>query len=57
MISRAVLGLGLSLTSKIIDSYNGKIWVEDRIKGDYTKGGNFVILIPEAGKNNIECNL
>ena len=42
------LGLGLSLTSKIIHSYNGKIWVEDRIRGDYAKGSNFVILIPEA---------
>ncbi|MEE9376898.1 MAG: hybrid sensor histidine kinase/response regulator [Candidatus Lokiarchaeia archaeon] len=46
---RGGLGLGLSLTSKIIESYNGKIWVEDRIKGDYTKGSNFVILIPEVG--------
>ena len=46
---RGGLGLGLSLASKIIESYNGKIWVEDRIKGDYTKGSNFVILIPEVG--------
>ena len=31
---------------KIIDSYEGKIWVEDRVKGDYRKGCNFIILIP-----------
>jgi len=28
--------------------YNGKIWIEDRIKGDYSKGSNVVALIPEA---------
>lgn len=42
------MGLGLSLVKKIINSYNGKIWVEDRIKGDYTKGSNFILLIPRA---------
>ncbi len=42
------LGLGLLLVYKIILSYNGKIWIEDRIEGDYTKGSNFVILIPEV---------
>ena len=42
------MGLGLSLVKKIIDTYNGKIWVEDRIKGDYKKGSNFILLIPEV---------
>ena len=42
------MGLGLSLVSKILSIFNGKIWVEDKIKGDYTKGSNFIILIPEA---------
>ncbi len=42
------LGLGLSLVKKIIDSFEGKIWVEDRIKEDYKKGSNFVALIPEV---------
>ncbi len=42
------LGLGLSLTSKIIESYQGKIWIESRIKGDYSKGSNFIVLIPEV---------
>ncbi len=40
------MGLGLSLVKKIIDIYSGKIWVEDRVKGDYKQGSNFVILIP-----------
>lgn len=42
------MGIGLSLVKKIIDSYNGKIWVEDKVKGHYSKGSNFILLIPEA---------
>ena len=41
------MGLGLSIVKKVIESYNGRIWVEDRVKGDYSKGSNFIILIPE----------
>jgi len=44
------LGLGLSLVSKIIESYKGRIWMEDRIEGDYSQGSNFVILIPASGE-------
>ncbi|MFX1313991.1 MAG: ATP-binding protein [Promethearchaeota archaeon] len=40
------MGLGLSLVKKIIDSYNGDIWVEDVVNGDYKKGSNFTVLIP-----------
>ena len=37
--------------------FKGEIWVEDKIKGDYTKGSNFIILVPEVVKNdnNISC--
>jgi len=41
------MGFGLSLVKKIIERYKGKIWVEDRIKGDYQKGSIFTILIPK----------
>lgn len=40
------MGFGLTLVKKIIESYEGSIGVEDRIKGDYSQGSNFVILIP-----------
>ncbi len=42
------MGLGLSLVYKIIESYGGKIWVENKIEGDYTQGSKFVLLIPQA---------
>ncbi|MFX1420417.1 MAG: ATP-binding protein [Promethearchaeota archaeon] len=42
------MGIGLSLVKKIIESYNGKIWVENRINNDYSQGSNFVVEIPEA---------
>jgi len=42
------MGIGLSLVAKLIDLYGGKISVEDRIKGDFTQGSNFILLIPET---------
>ncbi|MBD3211345.1 MAG: hypothetical protein GF311_01965, partial [Candidatus Lokiarchaeota archaeon] len=40
------MGLGLTLVNKIIESFNGDIWVEDRIKGDYSKGSIFHLCLP-----------
>ncbi|MFX1239120.1 MAG: PAS domain S-box protein [Promethearchaeota archaeon] len=40
------IGFGLLLTKKIVELFCGKIWVEDRIKGDHSKGSNFIILLP-----------
>ncbi|MFW9971246.1 MAG: ATP-binding protein [Candidatus Odinarchaeota archaeon] len=42
------MGIGLSLVKKIIESFNGKISVENRIKKDYGQGSNFIVEIPEA---------
>ncbi len=39
------IGLGLLLVSEVIQSFNGEVWVEDRVKGDYKKGSRFVILL------------
>ena len=42
------LGIGLSLVKKIIEGYKGRIWVENRVPEDYSKGSNFILLIPKA---------
>lgn len=42
------LGLGLSLVKKIIENYNGKIWIEDKVRGEHSKGTNIVLLIPKG---------
>jgi len=42
------MGLGLSLVTKIIKNMDGKIWIEDRVDGDHSKGSNFILLIPEV---------
>ena len=39
-------GLGLYLVKTLVEDYNGKIWVEDRVPGDHTKGTKFVITLP-----------
>ena len=40
------IGLGLSLVKEILERYEGKIWIGDKIKGDYQQGSNFMVLIP-----------
>ena len=39
-------GMGLTLVKRIVDRYNGKIVIEDRVPGDYTKGACFMLYIP-----------
>ncbi len=46
-ISKRSMGLGLSLVKKIVEKFDGKIWVEDRVKGDFSKGGNFIVMLRE----------
>jgi len=42
------MGIGLSLVKKVVEQYKGQIWVEDKVKGDYSKGSSFILLIPES---------
>lgn len=43
------MGLGLILTKKILEVHNGKIRVQNRIKGEYQKGSNFIVFLPLLG--------
>jgi len=42
------IGLGLLLVNEVIGNLSGKVWVEDKVQGDHTKGSNVIVLIPEA---------
>ncbi len=41
------LGFGLTLVKKILESYQGKVLVEDRVYRDPSQGSNFIVLIPK----------
>jgi signal transduction histidine kinase len=41
-------GLGLFMVRTLVQSYDGKVWVEDRVPGDYRQGSRFVVLLPAA---------
>jgi signal transduction histidine kinase/uncharacterized protein YigA (DUF484 family) len=41
-------GMGLSIVKSLLDKYGGRIWVEDRIPDDFTRGSVFIILLPKA---------
>ncbi len=41
-------GLGLFLALNIVLGTGGRIWIEDRVPGDHTKGSRFVVLLPQA---------
>ncbi|MHA2360186.1 MAG: PAS domain-containing sensor histidine kinase, partial [Candidatus Thorarchaeota archaeon] len=39
-------GLGLTVVDRYIDDLGGRVWVENRVKSDPSKGSKFVILVP-----------
>ncbi len=41
-------GLGLSIVGTIVEKFQGRIWVEDRVNGDFAKGAVFKIMLPKA---------
>ncbi len=41
-------GMGLSIVKSLIDRYGGRIWVENRVPNDHSRGSIFVILLPAA---------
>jgi len=41
-------GLGLSVVKALCERYGGRVWIEDRIKGDHTQGSVFSVILPRA---------
>lgn len=39
-------GIGLNMCRKLVEKYGGSVWVEDRVRGDHTRGACFVITLP-----------
>ena len=40
-------GMGLSLVKSLVDRYGGRIWLENRVYDDYTRGSVFTVLLPK----------
>jgi signal transduction histidine kinase len=38
--------MGLSLVKALINRYGGKVWVENRVYGDYSRGSVFAFVLP-----------
>ncbi len=41
-------GLGLHIAKALVENYKGRIWVEDRVQGDRSKGSVFNVLLPKS---------
>jgi PAS domain S-box-containing protein len=43
-------GLGLYIVKTLVEDFNGKVWIEDRVPGDYTKGTKVIVMLPAVKK-------
>jgi PAS domain S-box-containing protein len=43
-------GLGLYIVNTLVGDFRGRVWVEDRVPGDCTKGARFVVMLPAVEK-------
>lgn len=44
------VGLGLYLVHTLVEEFGGKVWIEDRVNGDHTRGSRFIVLLPAHKK-------
>jgi signal transduction histidine kinase len=42
-------GLGLYIVKSLVEGFDGRVWVEDRVDGDHSKGCRFIVMLPAAG--------
>lgn len=52
-LSVAGTGLGLFVVRFIAKASGGRVWAEDRVQGDHTKGAKMVVLLPKADERLI----
>jgi PAS domain S-box-containing protein len=43
-------GLGLYIVNTLVGDFRGRVWAEDRVPGDHTKGARFVVMLPAIEK-------
>ncbi len=43
-------GLGLYIVNTLVADFHGRVWAEDRVPGDYTKGARIVVMLPAVGQ-------
>ena len=41
-------GLGLTVVWEIVKRLDGRVWVEDRVEGEHTRGSTFVVELPRS---------
>jgi PAS domain S-box-containing protein len=41
-------GLGLYLVRSLVEGFNGRVWAEDRVRGDHSKGSRFIVRLPAS---------
>ncbi|MFX1368522.1 MAG: hypothetical protein ACFFAY_08000 [Promethearchaeota archaeon] len=46
MRRKLVKPVGLTVVDRYVQDMGGQIWVEDRVKGDPSKGSKFVVILP-----------
>jgi PAS domain S-box-containing protein len=39
-------GIGMYLVNALVQDFHGRVWVEDRVRGDHTRGARFMIMLP-----------
>ena len=43
-------GIGLHIVKTLVDAYGGRVWVEDRVKGDRAKGSVLKFTLPKSAE-------